>query len=147
MAAYVVDTSVVMKILLKEEDTPYARGLMRSGLVSDNELIVPDFCLLECANVIWKHVRLFGIPADTGRRLISELMGFPLEIMLSADFIADAYQIGLAHNLAVYDSIYIALARSLDCPLITVDARQAAAAQAEQVTLKAITDFTPQNLL
>ena len=52
-----------------------------------------------------------------------------------------ALEIGLKHELAVYDSVYIALAEQLGHPLITDDSRQATAASAEGITLKAITDF------
>jgi len=48
----------------------------------------------------------------------------------------------LKHQLAIYDSIYIALAEKLNYPLITVDQKQAKASQAEGVTLKNIADFT-----
>ena len=33
----------------------------------------------------------------------------------------------LRHNLSAYDACYVALAESLDCPLLTADARIAAA--------------------
>lgn len=54
-----------------------------------------------------------------------------------------ALEIGLKHQLAVYDSVYIALAEQLGYSLITDDGKQAAAATAEGITLKPITDFTP----
>jgi predicted nucleic acid-binding protein len=50
-------------------------------------------------------------------------------------------QIGLAHQLALYDSVYLALAEKLRYPLITVDERQAKAAAALGLILKSITDF------
>jgi len=53
-----------------------------------------------------------------------------------------ALEIGLKHQLAIYDSIYIALAEKLNYPLITVDQKQAKASQAEGITLKNIADFT-----
>jgi predicted nucleic acid-binding protein len=52
-----------------------------------------------------------------------------------------ALEIGLNNQLAVYDSVHIALAEKLGLPLITVDAKQATAATASGVVLKPITDF------
>ena len=52
-----------------------------------------------------------------------------------------ALEIGLQHQLVVYDSAYIALAERLSYPFITVDARQEQAARALGVTLKPISDF------
>ncbi len=44
--------------------------------------------------------------------------------------------------LAIYDSLYIALAQSLDLPLITVDERQSVAATASGIIVKPISDFS-----
>ncbi len=54
-----------------------------------------------------------------------------------------ALQIGLSSQLALCDSLYIAMALNLNCPLITLDDRQANAAIISGVTLKPITDFSP----
>jgi len=43
----------------------------------------------------------------------------------------------------IYDSIYVALAKNFNVPLITVDQPQIRAAAAEGITLKPITDFIP----
>lgn len=62
-----------------------------------------------------------------------------------ADLLSRALELGLKHQLAIYDSLYIALAESLDCPFITVDSRQEAAAKAEGIVIKPVTDFPPLN--
>lgn len=49
----------------------------------------------------------------------------PIERLPIAPLLLDAW--GLRHNLNSYDSLYVALARRLDCPLITADRRLAAA--------------------
>lgn len=52
-------------------------------------------------------------------------------------------KIGIAHQLAVYDSTYIALARRSHYSLITLNQPQRRAVEAEGVTLKPIMDFVP----
>ncbi|MEQ8998614.1 MAG: type II toxin-antitoxin system VapC family toxin [Coleofasciculus sp. B1-GNL1-01] len=54
-----------------------------------------------------------------------------------------ALQIGLSYQLALYDSLYIALAVDLNCPLVTVDDRHRNGAIASDVVVKPITDFSP----
>ncbi|MFP5270683.1 MAG: hypothetical protein ACLGGO_10565 [Coleofasciculus sp.] len=44
----------------------------------------------------------------------------------------------MSYQLALYDSLYIALALNLNCPLVTVDERQGNGAIASGVILKAI---------
>jgi len=144
MLRYVVDTSVIMHSLIEDMYSRQADSLLALPLDTDTQLFVPEFCIAECVNVVWKHVRLFGMGRELGDSILDKIDELPVEIFLFQPFLRDAYSIGLAHNLAIYDSIYIALARDMNCPLITVDARQAAAAQAEQIVLKSITDFVPQ---
>jgi predicted nucleic acid-binding protein len=138
---YVVDTSIVIQRLIVEEHTPQVRRLfaqMAQGLV----IVVPEFCLLECANVLWKQVRFQGMPQQTAEHLLNELLALPLQIVSVAQFMPRALQIGLATQLAIYDSLYLALAENFNCALITVDQKQADAAVSTQIAIKNITDFT-----
>ncbi|MBD2775192.1 type II toxin-antitoxin system VapC family toxin [Iningainema tapete] len=139
-AIYVVDTSVVMQYLLTETYTSHAIVLVQQ-LQQGAQLCIPEFCLLECANVLWKQVRFQGMSQTEASLLLVELLALPLEIMPVGNLLQRALLIGLDHQLAVYDSFYIALAARLSCPLITVDQRQAQAATASNVVIKPITDF------
>ncbi len=140
MSDYVVDASVVIQRFIRDHYTENARALFSQLTVSDN-LIVPEFCLLECANVLWKQVRFQGMPQSQAESLANDLVALPLMIASQRDLLPDGLKIGLRHQLAVYDSVYVALAKRLDHPLITVDERQERAAAAEGVTIKALTDF------
>lgn len=139
-AIYVIDTSIVMQYLLTESYTSYAIVLVQQ-LQQGIQLFIPEFCLLECANVLWKQVHFQGMPQTEAEQLLVELLALPFDIMPVANLLARALQIGLSHQLAIYDSLYIALAESLNCPLITVDIKQTQAAIANNVVIKPITDF------
>jgi len=140
--SYVVDTSVVAHYLYADTYTPQVRVLV-DLMYQGDRLYIPEFCLIECVNVLWKKVRFQGLPQTDAEQLIDELLALPLQIVPVKDLLLQALQIGLNRQLAVYDSLYIALALNLDCPLITVDDRQADAAAENNVTLKQITDFSP----
>jgi predicted nucleic acid-binding protein len=143
MTTYVVDTTIVIKRLVKEIYTPNVKTLFRS-LAEGDELLCPEFCLVECTNVLWKHVRFHGMPQATAEETITRLLDLPLSVESVGRLLPRALQVGLAHNLAVYDALYITMAEDLDCSLITVDDRQAKAAAAIGVALKPITDFGPE---
>jgi len=105
---------------------------------------VPEFCLLECTNVLWKHVRFFGMPDTQAVQLIHDLWAVPLRrTVVRRLSLINAIQLGLKYQLAIYDSIYVALAKNFNVPLITGDQPQIRAAAAEGITLKPITDFIP----
>jgi predicted nucleic acid-binding protein len=56
---YVVDANIVIQRFIVEQDTPQVKVLF-DQMLSGTELIVPEFCRLECSNVLWKQVRFQG---------------------------------------------------------------------------------------
>jgi predicted nucleic acid-binding protein len=140
MASYVVDASVISQYLITDTYTNNATALFRQ-LRRGDRLYVPEFCRLECVNVVWKQVRFQSMSQADAEQLILDLMALPLRTTPVASLYTEALQIGLKHQLAVYDSVYIALAQHLNHPLITIDQAQSRAAAQEGITLKPVTDF------
>lgn len=141
MTHYVIDASVVVQLLITDTYSAETENLFDS-VEDGNKLVVPEFGLLECTNVLWKHVRFHNLPQADAERLVKDLIQLDIVVTPATGLMPRALEIGLKHQLAIYDSIYIALAEKLNYPLITVDQRQAKASQAEGITLKDITDFT-----
>ena len=140
MTDYIVDASVVIQHFITDTHTPHVDALFHE-LGNTVELHVPEFCLLECANVLWKEVRFHGMPQADASMLVTDLVSLPLTILPVSRLLSRSLQIGLTHQLAVYDATYIALAEALNRSLITVDTNQDKAARAVGITLKSITDF------
>jgi predicted nucleic acid-binding protein len=129
MATYIVDASVVIEYLVAGTDTLNAEAYFEQ-LATEDILIVPEFCLLEWTNVIWKQVRFQSMAIQTAEALLRHLKKLPLKRVPLKAILNSALEIGLRQQLAVYDSAYIALA-------------QIRAAIAEGVTVPPITNFTP----
>lgn len=55
MANYIVDASVVIEYLITGPYTPNVQAFFNQ-ITNADRLTVPEFCLLECTNVIWKQV-------------------------------------------------------------------------------------------
>lgn len=140
MAVYIVDASVVIEYLVAGAYTPNARTLFTTAGPGDR-FIVPEFCLLECTNVLWKQVRFNGMPVNRAEALLRHLKKLPLTRVPAKAALNTALTIGLAHQLAIYDSTYIALASRSGYPLISIDQPQIQAAAAESVALISITHF------
>ena len=141
MTRYVVDASVIIQALVAQSHTAEATALVAS-IPQTNQIHIPEFCLLECANVLWKQVRFQKIPKVDAAQLLLDLLDLPLVSVPVLNLLPTALEIGLAHQLAVYDSLYIALALSLNCPLVTVDDRQLQAAIAQGSAIDPTTDFS-----
>lgn len=140
--AYVVDASVVIKYFLTEPYTPEVRILV-AGISHGDELYIPEFCSIECVNVLWSNVRFRGLSQTDAEQFVIDMLDLPFQIVPVKNLLPRALQIGLTHQLAIYDSLYIALALDRYFPLITVDDKQLNAALACGVAIKPITDFSP----
>jgi predicted nucleic acid-binding protein len=141
MANYVVDASVVLEYLITGSYTPNAQAFFNQVTATDR-LIVPEFCLLECTNVIWKQVRFGGMSRSAAQDLVRVLRMLKLRRAPMKQMLDRTLDIGLNQALAVYDSGYIALALHYGYPLVTLDQRQSQAAAAEGVSLIPIIQFT-----
>jgi predicted nucleic acid-binding protein len=140
MANYIVDASVVIEYLITGSMTSNVQAFFNQ--ITDNDrLIVPEFCLLECTNVIWKQVRFNNMPRPDAEELLRVLRTLKLRRAPMKYLLDRALDIALNNTLAVYDSGYIALSLHYGYPLITIDQPQMRAAAAEGVNLIAVTNF------
>jgi predicted nucleic acid-binding protein len=141
LTSYVVDASVVAHHLIKDTFTANADALF-ALIEKEVSLYVPEFCAIECTNVLWKQVHFHSMPQGEAEILAQQLAALPLNYApIDAELLTRALQIGVANKLAIYDSIYIALAEKYAYPLITADAKQETAARTTGVIIKLITDF------
>ena len=140
---YIVDASVLIQGFIRESDTPRVQTLLKGLFDTTDPVIlhVPEFCLLECANILWKQAGFHGMSQADVRQSLTNLMSTPLIVQPVINLLPRALTIGLAHNLAFYDSVYIALGEKLGHSLITVDTRQSNAASAIGIALKSLYDF------
>lgn len=141
MANTIVDASVVIEYLITGPHTPEVQAFFNRVTAADR-LIVPEFCLLECTNVIWKQVRFGGMAHSDAQDLVRVLRMLKLRRAPVRQILDRALGIALAHTLAVYDSAYIALALHYAYPLVTLDQRQSQAAAAEGVSLISMASLT-----
>ncbi|MBD2507286.1 type II toxin-antitoxin system VapC family toxin [Nostoc muscorum FACHB-395] len=117
MSQYVLDASIAIKWFIPEVYSDAARRLV----ASNHTFFVPDFFFPEVGNVLWKRVRRGEDTAENARQILADLNAVPVEVYLSQPLMPLALDIALQSDRAVYDSLYLALAITQQCQMVTAD--------------------------
>ncbi|WP_233258251.1 type II toxin-antitoxin system VapC family toxin [[Phormidium] sp. ETS-05] len=119
MSKFVVDASVAIKWVVPEIHSAAALRLRKP----DYELIVPDFFFPEIGNILWKRVRRGESTQESAQEDLTALMELTLNMQPSLSLMPQALEIAVRIEQAVYDCVYLALAVSNDCQMVTADQR------------------------
>lgn len=117
----VVDSSVVIKWFVEEEDSSLSLGLRVLPLLA------PDLILAECANVFWKKIRKGELDAADASQALRILELSALVIEPSRGVAVRALELAEVLEHPAYDCFYLALAERRGLPVITADAKLAKA--------------------
>lgn len=120
MAHAVVDASVVVDLLVEH---PRAAGV-RAAL-EDVDGVAPALLDAEVTNAIARYLRRGEMRERRARQALELLVEADIERFPIEALVLDAW--ALRHNVGTYDAFYVALARSLGCPLVTCDRKLAGA--------------------
>ncbi|HOU12895.1 MAG TPA: type II toxin-antitoxin system VapC family toxin [Anaerolineae bacterium] len=118
----VVDANVGIKLFLDEPLADRADALFTH--LSDQPPVhfyVPDLFFIECANILWKHVRRFAYPAAAAQQHIADLVTLRLRPVAMQSLAEDALTLASQHQCSAYDAAYVALAARCAVPLVTAD--------------------------
>ncbi len=119
-AGLVVDASVAVKWYVPEDGSREAAEL----LTGRRPLLAPDLLVPEVGNILWKKVRRGALPiADAESMLHLFVSGLPLTLHSASLLIGTALTIAIGFQRTVYDALYLALAESEDCQVVTADQR------------------------
>jgi predicted nucleic acid-binding protein len=116
--AFVIDASIAVKWVVDEDGTPEALALRKGG-----KLLAPELLVSECANILWKKVRLKELTRDEALLAARLLQASDVELLPTRSLLAAAVPIAIDLDHRAYDCMYIALAIAHDCPFVTADQR------------------------
>jgi predicted nucleic acid-binding protein len=110
-----IDASAFVELLLR---TP--AGLAIAGIVAGADLIAPDVINPETMQSLRGLERGGKLSSERARKAVARLIRSDLTRVPTVGLIEDSWT--LRANVSAYDACYVALARALDCPLLTTDA-------------------------
>ena len=115
----VVDASVAIKWYLPEI---HADAAIRC-LDEKYNLLVPDLFLAEFGSILWKKCRIGEITHADALVIFSAIGRVPIRNYRLEELILPAFELATGMDRTMYDSIYLALAISEKCRLLTADRR------------------------
>ena len=118
----VVDASVGIKLFLAEALSNRADYLFDQLAANPFfQLYVPDLFYVECANILWKHVRRFHYSIADAEQNLADLIALPLIILPTIDLVQEALTLAIQLGSTAYDAVYVMAAHRLALPLVTAD--------------------------
>lgn len=121
MTSLVIDASVAVEWFLPEELSNEALHIRDGFIEGEYLLIAPDLMLSEFVNVLWKSREL--VDERSSLDIVRDLLALGIALVPSEQIIVRAYRIAREHNRTVHDAMYLALAASRNCGMVTADAR------------------------
>ncbi|OGF98693.1 hypothetical protein A3D78_04465 [Candidatus Gottesmanbacteria bacterium RIFCSPHIGHO2_02_FULL_39_14] len=115
----VVDASVAIKWIEKEEDSEKAVLLQKSHLLKQNEIIVPQLIYFEIANTLSTKSKVEEKYIELGINIVYNT-DLKIEQLEKVDLLK-ASNLAKKYKTSVYDMIYAVVAKKYDTILITTD--------------------------
>jgi predicted nucleic acid-binding protein len=110
----VVDASALVELLLQ---TGRAAAVVQA--VGNTEMVAPDVINPEVLSSLRRRERNGELRAERAVQAINDLLDAPLRRLPTLPLMPAAWT--LRANVTSYDACYVALARDLECPLVTGD--------------------------
>ena len=120
---YVLDSSVALKWVLAEPDSPKARQLRADFRAAVHELLAPDVFEIEIAHALTRAERQGRIAVPQAGVLWADIMMTPPQLERSGLLLPRAIAVSSAARAGVYDCLYVALAEREGCELVTADGK------------------------
>jgi predicted nucleic acid-binding protein len=143
MSDLVVDSSIVFKWFVAEDDSDIAHSVLDAWKMQKLKCHAPDWMLAEVGNILWKRQRRTEITTDFASDCLKDVNALPLEWADARSLLPAAMTLAMTHGRTVYDSIYLALALRLNCPFVTADDRLANAVAPHVPNVVKLSDWKP----
>ena len=125
MQFWIVDASVAAKWLMPEPNHEAAKAFLQK----EEYFLVPKYFYIEMESLLSKKVRRNILTAKEAKVAMSTLEKLPLLDIKWSRLRVNAFHIATHFAVSYYDAIYLALALTVQSPLITADKRLVSASK------------------
>ena len=114
----VVDASVAVKWVLREEHDAQARRVLSRG-----RLLAPHLLWAEIGNTLWKRYRRREASVEEVRWMLADVRALPVTTVAHRPLLPAALDLAISLEQTVYDCLYLALAEARNSIVVTADRR------------------------
>lgn len=122
LPSLVLDSSAIASIFFRDKfEQPVARTIKKC-----DSFVTMDLSYAEIGSVAWKSVVIFKQAVDPvleALRQASEFISENCKVVASKEVLNEAINLGTSHEIQIYDSLFLCLARDLKTKLLTTDER------------------------
>ncbi len=116
---FVLDSSVIIKWFSNEDFTQNALTIRQKFIAGFIHLACPDLVVYEIANVLRYNKAL---TEDDVTKSVCSILSLGMDIIVPTKrTIETAVKMAFTYDVTVYDAFFVALAKELNCTLITAD--------------------------
>ena len=118
----VCDASIIVKWVIKEDYSDYARKIRIDHLNGRVTVVIPSIAIAEVANALRKYYLRGLISADYLRKALNLLRDSLLSVYdITWESVINASELSIKYGISIYDAIYIDLAMRLNTVMYTAD--------------------------
>ncbi len=134
----VLDANAIIKLVIREEGTEKAEGVVSKAIENGEVIASPDVALAETLNAAWKH---YAFIKDINKKELNEAVDkllFIWERITKLDtqrLARRAINIAAENSLNAYDSLYAAACNANNASLLTFDEGIRSRAKSLKLTL------------
>ena len=119
---WVIDTSALIRLFVPDGPLhPEVEAALNKAISGAAVVFAPQLILAEAANVLLRKQRRGELSTQEFHELLDAVKSLPIRLCDHESLLLPACAIAEAHNLSVYDAIYLALAEKYGARLITND--------------------------
>lgn len=108
--------------MIDEEYSAEAQHLLKEMRDGEVALFAPTILKIEAANALNTYTRRRGVDPSDAAEALKDFAILPITyIDTDWDALIEAFEASISVDLAVYDAIYLVLARRSDATLVTMD--------------------------
>ena len=145
MKTVVVDTSIALKWVLVEPDSPVARALLAEWIDKEMVIFAPKLLAYEVSNSLYRKARKGEMTLDAAKLGLTKILSTGLEFDSSSSSALNVRAMEIAEHFnlpATYDAHYVALAEREKCELWTADTKMWRAVQGKITWVRNLGEHT-----